>query len=120
VAVSALFSAAVSYLSVRVPYTQWHRLFTSPASRAAIPSLAGIHASATASFNLEMFTWTGSTIRGNAWLLSTGKALMAPAAWNEHHAGQGWLLLLGFVAAAGLAILVARLADHDNVLHQVR
>jgi hypothetical protein len=114
VALAAIPSALVSYLSVRVPYEQWHNILRVPSLRANIGPLAGLHGSPAAIFNRELWTWYGSIIRGNLLLLRIGKAEMAPALWSQHHPLRGWLILTAFAGGAALAIFAATLGDHRS------
>jgi hypothetical protein len=113
VALAALLSIPVSYLSVRVPYEQWHNTLFSPVLRAPLFSLPKAQTTFRPLFHLEIWSWRYSTLHGNFLLLRARKAQMAPAWWPEHRAGVGWLVLLGFLGGAVLTIVAASIGDRE-------
>ena len=119
VALAALLSIPISYLSVRVSEGVWHGAFTDPVLRSAIPILGRLPSKESTLFAHELWTWDYSILHGNWLLLRAGRAPMAPFWWHHHGPAVGWLLLLVFAAGAVLAIGAATTVDRKERRQEV-
>lgn len=108
-------SVPLTYLSVRVPYEQWHGVIETASLRPTYLSSKSLIHTADGQpdiFATELWTWQGSNIRGNFQLLDHGSASMAPFWWRQGYPAVGWLLLLVFSEGSLATVWLALRSDH--------
>jgi hypothetical protein len=108
IALACLAAVPVSFLSIRVPYDQWHVVLTSPHAREQFLGTPVFDGSTGNSGGLpysEVWTFAASDLHGQYLLWRSGQDGISPVLWREHDDALGWLL----VGASGLgsAVLVA-------------
>ena len=111
-AVLAVASLPVMYLSIRLPYEQWFSVMTTPSARAALVRDGGPPATTTkgvVEVHALDFSVRSSPLYGDVVLLQHHDALMSPELWRMHDGVSGGVLL----GLGSLALLVG-IIDADE------